>query len=231
MPEQAESFDIHDYVPDQNGFRLQGAPSADVRSLSDITGERFDLRGSAIIDRSTRRIVGNLSSSYQTHVSIGTLGTIMLHNVVTRARIQQAMGTRAIPSALITGDLSVIGMQGAADVNRFITLAPRNALIYVDTSKPAGKSRYTRIDAGVFGDISPPLVNEFGRLATSEELIVRGVAGWMSRNAAAALDRFKLSGYTLQDGRVTTAGSDIVRAIAANISVTPLVTYMLAGEQ
>lgn len=225
---QAELFDTHVYLPGRGGFRLREAPSADVRSLRDITGGKFDLFGSAIVDTQTRRFVGNISSQSETNVSVGTRGTILLHNVVQQHRLQDVMGTRAIPSAIISGDLTGLGVETGDTVNRMITLAPRNSLIYVDQSKPAGKGRYTRIDAGVFGDIPPPLVNEFGRLATSGELMVRGVAGWLSRNAPAALDRLKLGGYTLPDGTTTTVGSEIVKAIAANISVVPMVTYVLS---
>lgn len=228
MPEQqAESFDVYDYLPALGGFRLHAAPSSSMRSLRDISSGRFDLRGTAIVDTARNRIVGNLSRREQTHLSVGTEGSILLHNVVARERLREAMGSGAIPSALVTGNLGLVGVPAGEEINRFITLAPRNALLYVDESKPPGKGRYTRIDAGVFGDISPPLTNEFGRLATPEQLMVRGVAGWLSRNAPAALDRLKLGGFTLSDGTVTTNGSEIVRAIAANISVTPLVTYVL----
>lgn len=231
MPEQAEQFDTYNFVAESGAFRLQEAPTSDLRDLSDLTSGRFRLAGTGIVDTSTNRFVGNLSRSAQTTISVGTLGTVMLHNVVQRARLQGAMGTAAIPSAMITGDLNAVGLNAGESVNRFITLAPRNSVMYIDTSKPTGRGRYTRIDSGVFGDMAPPLQNEFGRLATSDELIVRGVAGWMSRNAPAALDRLKLAGYTLPDGTVTTAGSEIVRAIAANIQVTPMVTYILGESQ
>lgn len=155
------------------------------------------------------------------------MGTIMLHNVVSKDRLQASMGTKAIPSAQIVGNLAALGIGEGVDINRFITLAPRGSVLYVNDSIPSGKARYTRVDTAVYGDMSPPLVNDLGRLATSDQLLARGVAGWIARNAAAALDRLKLSGYTLSDGKTTTSGSEIVRAIAANITVTPLVTYLL----
>jgi hypothetical protein len=232
MPDvQAESFDVYDYIPELGGFRLQSAPSSGIRSLRDISNGRFSTGGRAIIDNSTRKFVGNLSGKNATHLSVGTEGTIMLHNAVSPSDLRRTMGTSGIPSALVTGDLSSLGTPETQPQNRFITLAPRNTLLYVDDTKPPGKGRYTRIDAGVFGTISPPLSNEFGRLATPEQLMVRGVAGWLSRNAPAALDRLKLGGYTLPDGTTTTVGSEIVKAIAANIAVTPLVTYILGESQ
>ena len=210
---------------------MHGASHADVRSLGELTEDRFVTAGTAILDTAMRRIVGNLSVSYVTHVSLGTEGTILLHNVVPKQRLAEAMGTHAIPSALVVGDMSLLGVEASEEINRFITLAPRGSVIYVDERKPSGKGRYTRVDTGVFGDVPPPLVNEFGRLATPDDLLIRGVAGWLARNAPNALNRLKIGGFTMPDGTQTVSGSDIVRAIAANISVTPLVTYVIAESQ
>ena len=110
---------------------------------------------------------------------------------------------------------------------RMITLAPRGSVIYVDDGKLPGKGAYTRVRSAIFGDMGPPTKNDLGRIATSEDLLIRGVAGWLSRNAPAAIERLKLGGFELPDGTITVSGSDIVRAIAANISVTPLVTYVI----
>lgn len=139
------------------------------------------------------------------------------------------MGTRAIPRLYVQGDLTSLGETEGKPMNRVITLAPRGELIYVNDAIPSGKSRYTRLSAGIFGEGPIAQVNEFGRLATSEELIRRGVAGWLARNAIGAVERLKLTGITLPDGTTTVSGSEIVKAIAANISVTPIVTYVLSS--
>jgi len=141
------------------------------------------------------------------------------------------MGTRAIPRLYVRGDLTALGETEGEPINRVITLAPRGELIYVNDRIPAGKARYSRLNAGIFGEGPIAEVNELGRLATSEELIRRGVAGWLARNAGAAVERLKLTGMTLPDGTTTVNGSDIVNAIAANISVTPIVTYVLSGAE
>lgn len=125
------------------------------------------------------------------------------------------------------GNLAPFGDTAEQPINRIITLAPRGSVIYVNDEIPRGKQRYTRIDAGIFGEPGPPMTNEFGRLAGPEDLIRRGVAGWLARNAIGAVERLKLSGMTLPDGTTTVSGSEIVKAIAAQVSVTPIVTYVL----
>lgn len=115
------------------------------------------------------------------------------------------------------------------DVNLITSLAPANALIYVDDSKPANRRQFTTLSAGLFGAQGAPASNEFGRLARSEDLIRRGVAGWLIRNATAALEAAKLSGVTLSDGTTSTNVSDIVASMWAEVQVSPIVTWVL-GE-
>lgn len=224
---EQELFDTFEYRAELGGFLLQGAPVGEVQSLRELTEGRFHMAGNAIVDSQRNRIIGNLSASRGATISRGTQGTIFLNNAVQESRLAESMGSRAIPRAMVSGDLSLLGVAAGETVNRMITLTPLGHLIYVNDAIPSGRARYTAIDAGVFGEVSPPLKNEFGRLATSEDLLKRGVAGWLSRNAPAAIDRLKQSGVTLDDGTVSTNGSDIVRAIAANITVTPILSYLL----
>lgn len=206
---------------------LRGAPDEQVQTLQELTNGGFRMAGNAIVNAESNRIVGNISRSGGAIISRGTRGTVFLNNIVDRNVLSQASRRGATARAIVQGDLSLLGVQASEDVNRMITLAPHGSVLYVNESIPSGKGRYTAIDAGVFGEIGPPMTNEFGRLATPNDLLTRGVAGWLSRNAPAALDRLKQSGVTLPDGTTTVNGSDIVRAIAANISVTPILTYLL----
>lgn len=223
----AVQFTHYEYVPELGGFLRPGDPSEFASSLHELTLGQFSQSGRAIIDTSSRRIVGNISQRAGTSIDVGTDGTLLLNNTVTKAQLRNVMGTSAIPRAIIAGDLSVLTGGPGIDVNRTITLAPQGQVIYVDESKLPGKGAYNRVNTQVFGDDGPPLKNSLGSLITADQMLVRGVAGWLSRNAPAAVERLKLTGVTLPDGRQSTNGSDIVRAIAANISVTPVVTYVL----
>lgn len=220
-------FTHYEYQPGSGGFLEPGQPSEFAASLHELTNGQFTLAGRAIINTNTHRIVGSISTAGGSSIELGTDGTILLNNVVQASRLREVMGTNAIPRAIVNGDLSVFGSAFPSDINRTITLAPHGAVIYVNDSVQSGKGRYTRVDSAVYGEGGPPLTNSLGRLATSKDLLVRGVAGWLSRNAPQAVDRLKLQGVTMPDGKVSTNGSDIVRAIAANISVTPVITYML----
>lgn len=220
-------FTHFDYVPELGGFLEQGQPSEYVRSLAGVTNGAFVQRGGAIIDTGTNRIVGNLSRAAGGSVDVGTDGMILLNNRVTKAQLRNVMGTSAIPRAIVAGDLSPLTGDPGLDVNRTITLAPQGQVIYVDQSKLPGKAAYSRVNTQVFGEGGPPLKNSLGSLITADEMLVRGVAGWLSRNAPAAVERLKLQGVQMPDGTTSVSGSDIVRAIAANITVTPLVTYVL----
>lgn len=187
--------------------------------------------GSNIHDMETGRIVGRVATSAGATMEVGSDGTVLLNNVVDKRRLTQVMGSDAIPRAYIEGDLSVFGATFPTDVSRTITLAPRGQVLYVDDSKRPGKGAYAGVRSAVFGAQGPPQTNSLGRIATSEDLLIRGVAGWLGRNAPSAIERLKLGGFTLPDGTQTISGSDIVRAIAANISVTPIVTYVLQSGQ
>lgn len=230
--EDVETFSTYNYHPESETFRLSGAPVEHARTLLDITRGRFSAIGGTIRDTSVGRFVGRLATTLGAFLEVGSQGTILLSNIRPRSDLQDAMGTHAIPRLYLQGDLSAFGDSEETPVNRIVTLAPRGSVIYVNDAIPSGKARYTRIDAGVFGEAPPPATNEFGRLATAEDLIRRGVAGWLARNATGAVERLKLAGLTLPDGTTTVSGSEIVKAIAANVSVTPLVTYVLqtSGE-
>lgn len=225
--EDVEVFTTWHYQPESESFNLPGAPVEYGRTLLDLTQGRFSASGGTIRDASTGRFAGRIATTLGSFLERGSQGTILLSNIRPRADLQEAMGTHAIPRLYIQGDLAPFGDTQTTPVNRIVTLAPRGSVIYVNDAIASGKSRYTRLDAGIFGEPGPPQANEFGHLASPEELIRRGVAGWLARNAVGAVERFKLTGYPLPDGTTTVNGSEIVRAIAANVSVTPIVTYVL----
>lgn len=221
-------FTHYEYAPDVGGFVEPGLPSDQAVSLFDLSGGRLALAGGAIRDTSTNRFIGSISRQAGASLDVGTDGTILLNNNVAKARLRDAMGTSAIPRAIVTGDLTVFGSAFPADISRTITLAPQGQVIYVDESKLPGRAAYSRVNMDVFGDAGPPLKNSLGTLITADQMLIRGVAGWLSRNASSAIDRLKLQGVEMPDGTTSVSGSDIVRAIAANVQVTPVVTYVLA---
>lgn len=224
----AVQFTHFEYDPEAGGFVEPGQPSESAASIHELTGGAFAQGGSAIINTMTHRIVGNISGRGGTSIDVGTDGTVLLNNVVSKNQLRNVMGTSAIPRALVTGDLGVLGAGLPTDINRTITLAPQGQVIYVDRSRLPGKGAYSRVNTQVFGEGGPPLKNSLGELITAQEMLVRGVAGWLSRNAPQVVDRLKLQGVQMPDGTTSVSGSDIVRAIAANISVTPVVTYVLS---
>lgn len=226
-PASEELFTHFQFHAPSGGFIEPGQSGEFVRSLHEITNGRLDMAGANIVDPATRRFIGRIANVSGASLDVGTAGTVLLNNNVPKSRLADAMGGDAIPRALIQGNLGVFGEAFPEDVNRTITLAPRGQVIYVDSTKLPGRSAYSRVRSAVFGEQGAPKSNQLGTLATSEELLVRGVAGWLSRNAPAAIERLKLDGFELPDGTVTVSGSDIVRAIAANISVQPVVTYVL----
>lgn len=225
--QDAVIFTHYEYSSDLGGFLQPGEPDQYVRSLAGITGGAYVQRGRGIIDTATNRFVGSIATSSGASIDVGTDGTILLNNRVSKSTLRDAMGTNAIPRAIVTGDLAAFGSAFPADINRTITLAPAGQVIYVDRSKLPGKGAYSRVNMAVFGEAGPPLKNSLGELITADEMLTRGVAGWLGRNAPGAIDRLRLQGVQMPDGTTSVSGSDIVRAIAANISVTPVVTRII----
>lgn len=224
---EEELFTHLEYDATVGGFIEPGLSSESARNLMELTGGRLDVAGGNLVDGASRRILGRIATTRGSSIEVGTRGTVLLNNSVPRSRLFQAMGSEAIPRAQITGDLTVFGDAFPTDVTRTITLAPRGSVIYVDDGKLPGKGAYSSVRSAIFGDVGPPARNNLGRIATSQDLLIRGVAGWLSRNAPKAIERLKLGGFELPDGTVTVSGSDIVRAIAANIAVTPMITYVI----
>lgn len=225
--DDVETFATWTYDPSNDTFRIAGASPESALGLFELSSGRATTSGGRVIDRQSGRIIGNIATTTQAFLEVGSKGTIFLSNVRPPRYLVEAMGSDRLPRAIIQGDLTLLGDTSDSPINRTITLAPRNAFIYVNDAVPRGKGRYTRVDAGIFGGAPPPRTNEFGHLATSEDLIKRGVAGWVARNAEAAMEKLKLEGVELEDGSISTSGSDIINALAAAISVTPIVTYIL----
>lgn len=226
-PSDVESFTNWQYQPETDSFLIPGGSPETRSNLFELSGGTLRVVGGRVLDIETGRIRTTLSATRTTTLSIGNRGTIFVNRSASTRELVDAMGSERLPRVIIQGDLTNFGETVDAPINRMITLAPRGSLIYVNDAIPSGKARYTRIDAGVFGDAPPPKANEFGRLATAEDLVRRGIAGWLARNAASAVERLKIDGYVLPDGTTTISGSEIVAAIAATLTVTPIITYIL----
>lgn len=225
---QPELFNTFDYVPERQAFQLRGVTSDVLFNLQDLTNGKFRVIGHTVRDSATGRIVTNLNRTLGSFLHVGTEGTVLLNNRVQANRLAQLQGTNAIPRLEITGGLENLGLQMSQDVNLITGLAPRNTFVYVSDRLPITRRSYTTISAGIFGDARPPAANEFGRLATSEDLIRRGVTGWLLRNATAALEEAKLTGVELEDGTISTHVSEIISAIWPNIEVSPIATWVLS---
>lgn len=232
MPDEpvAEFFTHYDYAPEVQGWLLSGQSITGAQSLESITEGRFFQRGPNIYRSGTSEYVGRVAFVRGATVEVGTGGTVLLNNAVPRSRVDDPLAPNRQPRLVVTGDISHLGDTVERALNRTISLAPRGELIYVDDNIASGKQRYSKQIAPFPGEPVPQRLVTGWRLATSEELIIRGVAGYLARNASAAMNAFKLGGFTKADGTTTTNGSEIVQAIAATLDVQPLITYILQSE-
>jgi len=130
---------------------------------------------------------------------------------------------------VITGDITALGDTAENPINRTISLAPRGDLVYVNDAIGSGRARYQKVIAPAAGIRAPQRLSNGMRLATAEEMVIRGMAGYLARNAAAAVERAKIAGVDRGDGVLTTDGSEIVRILAANLQYETVITTVL-GE-
>lgn len=228
--QQAEYFSRYVYAPETQSWVLPGASLESGRSLEDITAGRVFQRGPNLYRAADSAYVGRVAYVRGSILEVGTQGSILLNNNVPRSRIDDPMSADRQPRAVVTGDITGLGDTPTSPLNRIISLAPRGELVYVKDELASGRERYSKQIAPVRGEpVAQRLVTGW-RLATSEELLIRGVAGYLARNASVALERWKIGGYTKADGTTTTNGSEIVRDLAANLSVQPVITYVLGEE-
>ena len=230
MPENVpEQFDRFTYDPTTQGWQQTDSPNLPTQSLEQVTDGAFFERGHNVYRASDSAYMGRVAYVSGAMIERGSRGSVLLNNVVPRSRVADPMSPNRQPRVVISGDLGHLGDSHSTPINRIISLAPQGELVYVNDAVASGKSRYQRMIAPAPGEPVPQRLVTGWRLATSEEMIVRGVAGWLARNATVAMERFKLDGMELPDGSLTTSGSEIVKALAANLSVTPVLTYVL-GE-
>lgn len=232
MPEetQAEQFTHYQYVPSLRAWKVSGLPDESAASIEQVTQGVIFQRGDNLYRTYLSEYVGRVAPVSGSILEVGSQGSLLLSNSVPRSRVDDPMAADRLPRLSITGDITALGDSPTSPINRIISLAPIGELVYVKDDVPSGKERYVKQLTPSPGEPVPQRLATGWRLATSEELILRGVAGFLARNASAALERWKLEGYTLPDGTVTTDGSEIVKAVAASITVQPLVTYILSGR-
>ncbi len=225
----SEQFTHYTYVPESQGWLVAGGPPESAGPLEQITEGRFFQRGPNLYRSSDSGYVGRVAYVRGSVLEVGSQGSVLLSNTVPRARIDDPLGVDRQPRAVVTGDLGQLGDTTTVPINRIISLAPRGELVYVRDEITSGKERYVKVLTPARGEPVPQRLATGWRLATSEELLIRGVAGYLARNASAALEQWKIGGFTLADGTTTTNGSEIVNALAASLSITPVITYVL-GE-
>lgn len=229
QPDVPEQFDSFNYIPELQGWQRADSPSSDVLPLEVITEGRVFQRGPNLYRSGDSAYLGRVAYVRGATLERGSQGTFLLNNRVPRARVDDPMAVDRQPRLVISGDLTVLGDTVENPINRTISLAPRGELVYVKDDVPSGKERYAKTLAPAPGEPVPQRLVTGWRLATSEELILRGIAGYLARNATAVIERMKLAGLDLGDGTVTTSGSEIVRILAAQLDVSPVITYVL-GE-
>ena len=226
-PQDVEQFTRWEYDPASQAFILPGAPESSAVGIDVLTEGHIYQRGSNLHNANTGRFVGRLSTVHPASLEVGNRGTVLLNNRVPLRTILDPRAAVALPRLEITGGLEALGGEISAEVSRTVSLSGRSEVVYVNDQIASGKAKYSRFPKAIFGDQGPPLTNEFGRLAQPEDLVKRSIAGWLARNASTLLERAKVGGFTLPDGTVTTQGSEIVKALAASITVAPIITYVL----
>lgn len=227
---EAEQFDTYIWIPEEQAWRPVNAPSATPESLEDVTAGAFFQRGANVYRSVDSAYVGRIAHVSGSTIERGSQGTVLLNNRVPRHRIDDPMGADRQPRMVIKGDLTALGDTTENPINRVISLAPRGDLVYVNDAIGAGKARYQRVIAPAAGIAAPLRLSNGMRLATAEELIIRGLAGYLARNATAAIERAKLEGIDRGDGTKTIDGSEIVRILAANLEYETVVSYVLGDS-
>lgn len=226
---QAETFAGFEYIPQQQGWRLRDTPSSAVRSLEDITFGAVFQRGPNIYRTGDSAYLGRVATVAGSTLEVGSMGTVLLNNRVPRSRVDDPLAVDRQPRAMVSGTLPGLGDVASLPINRVISLAPRGELVYVLDRPSEGLPKYQRVLAPAPGEPVPQRLSTGYRLATSEELLVRGVAGWLTRNASALVERLKLAGMEREDGTITNSGSEIVRLLALELDIQPVITYVLTG--
>lgn len=226
---QAEQFTHYVYVSGLRAFKIRGLPDETAAPIEQVTNGIIFQRGDNLYRTYLSEYVGRVAPVSGSILEVGSQGSVLLSNGVPRSRVDDPMAADRLPRLAITGDITHLGDSVTNPINRIISLAPVGELVYVKDDVPSGKERYSKQLTPAAGEPVPQRLVTGWRLATSEELILRGVAGYLARNASSALERWKLEGYTLPDGTVTTSGSEIVRAVAASLTVQPLITYILSS--
>ena len=226
---EAEQFDIFEWSPEEQAWRTVNAPSASPSTISDITSGAYFQRGANVYRAVDSAYVGRIAYVRGATIERGTQGTVLLNNRVPRAQVSQVMGGERQPRMVITGDITALGDTAENPINRTISLAPRGDLVYVNDAIGSGRARYQKVIAPAAGIRAPQRLSNGMRLATAEEMVIRGMAGYLARNAAAAVERAKIAGVDRGDGVLTTDGSEIVRILAANLQYETVITTVL-GE-
>lgn len=226
---EAEQFDTYIWIPEEQAWRPINAPSATPESLEDVTSGTYFQRGANVYRSVDSAYVGRIAHVSGATIERGSQGTVLLNNRVPRHRIDDPMGADRQPRMVVTGDLTALGDTQENPINRIISLAPRGDLVYVNDQIGSGKARYQRVIAPAAGIPAPLRLSNGLRLATAEELVIRGLAGYFARNATAVIERAKLEGVDRGDGTKTIDGSEIVRILAASLEYDTVVTTIL-GE-
>lgn len=198
--------------------------------MQTISEGRFLQRGNNILDSQTGRIRGRISTVRGAFLEVGNRGTLLVNNYRSLRDALDVRISKSLPRAEIQGTIALPDGTILEPTQRIMSLTGRDKVVYINDQATTSRQRYATFSRGIFGEAGPPLQNEFGRLARPEELLQRSLAGWLTRNAQSFLDRAKLTGITLPDGTTTTNGSEIVHAIALNLTVNALITYILSEE-
>lgn len=225
--EDLETFSRWEYLPDQQAFAVPGTDPSTALGITELTNGRVKQRGNILQDASTGRIVGNIAPRSGTTLEVGSQGTILLNNFRPLEDVLDIRRTPAIARVEIRGNIVTPSGQIFQPQQRMVTLQGNRKVTYVDDRPPITAKSFTVLDRGIFGEVGPPQTNQYGRIATATELLQRALLGWVVKNGAAAIDRLKITGMDIGDGTISTNGSEIAKAIAASVEVSPVVTYIL----
>lgn len=228
MPEyHPETFSRYTYDPDSGGWAWEGAESPVPVGIEEVTGGAIFQRGPNLYESGTSRYIGRVAFARGSVLEVGSYGSVLLTNAREQYQVGRDAGPERQYRAVVQGDFGAIGLPGTELVNRTISLTPFGAGIYARGDVPPSKERYVRLQLAERDTVNAPAsVGEY-QLVHSRELVQRGLVGWVSRNLSAQIDRAVTEARAGEGAFAGMTGSEIVKMIAANITVTPAITYVL----
>jgi hypothetical protein len=222
-----ETFQSFRYEPSTGAWHFTQDPGLTVDLERRGNGTGFFTSGAFIYREEDSSVVGRFSRQLGSQLTIGTQGSTFLTNTVRQRELQRFANPNAVYSMAVSATLPGPGGESVLREG-YVSLSPRGGAVYTREAQPQSKEAFQKYRMTLENKTSPPdTIGEY-RLATPAELVERGLIGWLVKNARDELNR-PLTPEQQQALGLTDQASlyEIARAIAANITVAPAVTYFV----